>query len=148
MKNLLTATNYTVGEAFTKTFAFNAQSVKHFATLAGDSSPLHHDDEFASKSRFGGLIVSGTHYSALMMGMVGSYLTERGSGLGLEFNFQFRRAVLANDTVTAHWVIKEVAHTSKLGGDLVTLHGELRNSIGDICVVADSKSLVMPHESI
>lgn len=144
----MSSSNYNVGEAFTRTFEFNAQSIREFAALAGDFSPLHHDDEFASKTRFGGLIVSGTHYSALMMGMVGSYLTERGSGLGLEFNFQFRRAVLVDDRVTAHWVIQEVVPAPKLGGSVITLRGELRNSKGDICVIADSKSLVMPSESI
>ncbi len=148
MRKLLPSTTYSVGEAFTKTFEFNAQNVKQFAALAGDYSPLHHDEEFARNSRFGGLVVSGTHYSALMMGMVGSYLTKRGSSLGLEFNFQFRRAVLANDQVTADWVIKKVEPAPKLGGDLITLHGELRNSTGELCVMADSKSLILPSESI
>ncbi len=139
---------YCAGETFSKTFDFNVENVKYFATLTGDSSPLHHDDQFARQSRFGGLIVSGTQYSALMMGMVGSYLTERGSGLGLEFNFEFRKAVLANDTVTARWAISEVAPEPKLGGEVVTLYGELRNSKGELCVKASSKSLILPADSM
>ncbi|MCS6474197.1 acyl dehydratase, partial [Burkholderia thailandensis] len=62
-------------------------------------------------ARFGGRIVSGTHYSARMMGMVATFLGERraalglglGLGLGLEFEFGFRKALAAGDTVTMTW---------------------------------------------
>ncbi|WDR88458.1 MaoC family dehydratase [Burkholderia ambifaria] len=85
--------SYKVGESTSQLVTFDVDSVRQFATLAGDMSPLHHDEAFAKTTRFGGLIVSGTHYSAMMMGMVATFLTERRAGLGLEFEFQFRKAV-------------------------------------------------------
>ncbi|AFR20433.1 MaoC domain-containing protein [Burkholderia pseudomallei BPC006] len=73
-------------------------------------NPLHHDEALAETARFGGRIVSGTHYSARMMGMVATFapfLGERraalGLGLGLEFEFGFRKALAAGDTVTMTW---------------------------------------------
>jgi acyl dehydratase len=97
---------YAVGEGFSRTFTFDVKTVKEFAILVGDMSPLHHDEEFAKTTRFGGPIVSGTHYSAMMMGMVGTYLTERHAGLGLEF--KFRKAVSADNTVRMEWRIVRV----------------------------------------
>ncbi|WP_183157424.1 MaoC family dehydratase [Burkholderia pseudomallei] len=87
-------------------------AVRRFAALAGGMNPLHHDEALAETARFGGRIVSGTHYSARMMGMVATFapfLGERraalGLGLGLEFEFEFgfRKALAAGDTVTMTW---------------------------------------------
>ncbi|CAJ3558059.1 MaoC family dehydratase [Burkholderia pseudomallei] len=85
-------------------------AVRRFAALAGGMNPLHHDEALAETARFGGRIVSGTHYSARMMGMVATFapfLGERraalGLGLGLEFEFGFRKALAAGDTVTMTW---------------------------------------------
>ncbi|CAJ4351647.1 acyl dehydratase MaoC [Burkholderia pseudomallei] len=85
-------------------------AVRRFAALAGGMNPLHHDEALAETARFGGRIVSGTHYSARMMGMVATFapfLGERraalGLGLGLGLEFGFRKALAAGDTVTMTW---------------------------------------------
>ena len=143
MQNL----SYKVGETTSQTVTFDVDSVRQFATLAGDMSPLHHDEEFAKASRFGGLIVSGTQYSAMMMGMVATFLTERRTtGLGLEFEFQFRKAVAVGETVRMEWRIVTVEANPKLKGDIITLEGSLLNAHGEICVLAKSKSLSIPNQ--
>lgn len=102
--------SYRVGETVSKIVTFDMNAVRRFAALAGGMNPLHHDEALAETARFGGRIVSGTHYSARMMGMVATFapfLGERraalGLGLGLEFEFSFRKALAAGDTVTMTW---------------------------------------------
>lgn len=102
--------SYRVGETISKIVTFDMNAVRRFAALAGGMNPLHHDEALAETARFGGRIVSGTHYSARMMGMVATFapfLGERraalGLGLGLEFEFGFRKALAAGDTVTMTW---------------------------------------------
>lgn len=99
-----------VDETVSKIVTFDMNAVRRFAALAGGMNPLHHDEALAETARFGGRIVSGTHYSARMMGMVATFapfLGERraalGLGLGLEFEFGFRKALAAGDTVTMTW---------------------------------------------
>lgn len=99
-----------VDETVSKIVTFDMNAVRRFAALAGGMNPLHHDEALAETARFGGRIVSGTHYSARMMGMVATFapfLGERraalGLGLGLEFEFSFRKALAAGDTVTMTW---------------------------------------------
>lgn len=103
-----------VDETVSKIVTFDMNAVRRFAALAGGMNPLHHDEALAETARFGGRIVSGTHYSARMMGMVATFapfLGERraalglGLGLGLEFEFEFgfRKALAAGDTVTMTW---------------------------------------------
>lgn len=138
--------SYKVGETTSQLVTFDADSVRRFATLAGDHSPLHHDDTFARATRFGGLIVSGTQYSALMMGMVATFLTERRAGLGLEFEFQFRKAVLAGQTVRMEWRIVSIEPNPKLKGDVIGLEGSLLDEHGEVYVLARSKSLSIPND--
>lgn len=140
--------SYHVGETISKMVTFDIDSVRRFATLAGDMNPLHHDEALAEPTRFGGLIVSGTHYSALMMGMVATFLSERRPALGLEFEFKFRKAVAAGDTVTMAWRIVAIEPSEKLKGDVVRLEGMLRNTAGDICVIAKSTSLSLQDDAL
>lgn len=99
-----------VDETVSKIVTFDMNAVRRFAALAGGMNPLHHDEALAETARFGGRIVSGTHYSARMMGMVATFapfLGERraalGLGLGLGLEFSFRKALAAGDTVTMTW---------------------------------------------
>lgn len=140
--------SYKVGETTSQFVTFDVDSVQRFATLAGDYSPLHHDEAYAKTTRFGGLIVSGTQYSALMMGMVATFLTERKAGLGLEFEFQFRKAVLVGQTVCMEWRIVSVEHNPKLKGDVIVLEGSLLDEHGEVYVIARSKSLSIPNDQL
>lgn len=140
--------SYSIGEVFSKTVTFDEASSKDFATRVGDYSPLHHDVEFSKTTRFGGLIVSGTQYSALMMGMVASFLTERGAGLGLEFDFKFKKAIMVGATVTMEWEIISISPNETLKGDIVTLQGFLIDESGNICVTASSRSLCLSKQAI
>lgn len=98
--------SYRVDETVSKIVTFDMNAVRRRAALAGGMNPLHHDEALAETARFGGRIVSGTHYSARMMGMVATFatfLSERRAALGLEFEFSFRKALAAGDTVTMTW---------------------------------------------
>ena len=123
-----------VGGRFSKTLHFDEQGIRDFASAAGDTNPLHHDREIARRSRFGGIIASGAHYTALMMGLVADHLTQDGEAVGLEFSFRFRKAVAAGSTLHAEWEIVQVEKNGKLGGEIIHLSGTLKR--GDVIYVS------------
>jgi acyl dehydratase len=131
-----------VGGRFSKTFHFDEQGIRDFATAAGDTNPLHHDNEAAKRSRFGGIIASGTHYTSLMMGLVADHLTGDGEAVGLEFSFRFRKAVAAGATLKAEWEIVEVERNDKLGGNIIHLSGTLKRD-DVVYVSATGKALAI-----
>lgn len=137
------AAPYKVGDTASRVVTFDPPMVRSMATLLGDASPLHQDEAIARASRFGGLIVSGGHYGALMMGVVATFLTARATSVALGFDFQFRKAVKADDTVRIDWRVAEVAYDPKFGGDVVKLEGTLKDSAGGECVRARSSCLVL-----
>lgn len=132
---------FNVGDCFGKTWTFDEQSVKAFASLVGDTNPLHHDAQFAKNSRFGRLIVSGTQYTAIMMGMVAAYVSERNLTVGLNFSFDFKKAIFANDTIDITWQIDKIDPNEKLGGDLIYFVGKITNQHHQICTTSNATLL-------
>ena len=137
---------FKIGDRFGKTWQFDAQSVKDFAKLAGDLNPLHHDEKFAHDSQFGRLIVSGTQYTAMMMGVVATYVSERSLTVGLNFDFQFKKAIYADETVEFAWEITHIQPKEKLNGDLIDFEGVIYNSQREICTLGQAR-LLSYHQS-
>ena len=48
-----------VGEKAARTRTIRERDIELFTELTGDRNPLHYDEEAASRSRFGGIIVQG-----------------------------------------------------------------------------------------
>ncbi|MCG8420560.1 MAG: MaoC family dehydratase [Proteobacteria bacterium] len=114
--------------------------ISAFASAAGDANPLHHDREYAANSQYGGIVASGPHTGALLMGLVATHFSRFGSMVGLEFTFLFRAAVPADDDLTLEWLVIRVE--PKRRGSLVELRGRLRTSSGVTAVGAKGKVLV------
>jgi acyl dehydratase len=106
------------------------------AMAAGDDNPLHHDAKWAANSRFGGLIVSGTHTTALLLGLTASHFAKRGSVVGYGFSVRFERPVRADERVTLQWAVTKVDPLPGRRGEHVWLEGSVRSASGDVLVSA------------
>ena len=135
---------WAIGETDVQTLVFDEPSIRVFATMSGDANPMHHDADFAATTRFGGLIASAGHYSAQMMGAVATWLSQRTGSLGLEFTFQFSKAVLVDSVMTLEWRITDILLKPSLKGHIVSMEGALRQADGVVAVVATCKGLILP----
>jgi acyl dehydratase len=132
-----------VGETFSRTVTLDARTIHEFAVAAGDHNPLHHDPAFAESTRFGGIIASGTHYVALIMGLVASHFTALGhTAAGLEFSFQLKKPVRAGDTITLTWTVAEITPKESLKGDILTLNGTIITQGGVLVLTCIGKIVV------
>ncbi len=134
----------TVGHHFDKTVTFEEAAIRAFATAAGDANPLHHDAAFAAASRFGGIIASGTHHGALMMGLVATELTRHGAGVGLDFSLSFRKPVPAGSTMRLAWEVTALEAAPRLGGTIAHLAGRMTDvDTGAVVLTATGKCLML-----
>ena len=91
---------------FTKTIT--EADVVGFADASGDRNPLHLDEDYASRTRFGRRVAHGV----LSAGMISAVLGNNLPGLGtifVELSVRFVRPVFLGDTVTARAEVSEIA---------------------------------------
>ena len=131
-----------MGERFSKQVTLDEASISRFALSVEDHNPLHHDSAYAQGTRFGGIIASGTQYTALLMGLVATHFSAQASAAGLEFSFQLKKAVRAGDTITLQWAVAEVTPKASLHGDIVTLNGTITNQDGEQVLTCVGKVVV------
>lgn len=134
-----------IGETALKRRTVSADEIRQFATLCEDFNPLHHDAEFAAQSRFGGLIASGPHYVALLLGLLASHFSRHGPQVGVECGVAFRRPVRPGDTIEFRWVVSAIEPKSR--GDIVTLDGSITNQDGETVLTAVGKILAIKEQA-
>ena len=130
------------GHRFSREHVFTAEEASAFSTAAGDDNPLHHDADFAAGTRFGGLIVSGTHTTALLLGLTASHFSKLGSVVGVRFSVAFQRPVHADESVLLEWIVDGIRTKPNGNGRLVDMTGSLRNREGEVCVSATGTVLI------
>ncbi|HTP96299.1 MAG TPA: MaoC family dehydratase [Burkholderiales bacterium] len=133
-----------IGDRFTADIALNKDEIGEFARLCGDTNPYHHDENFAAKSRFHGIIASGPHLTSLWMAMVARHFSRNTAAVGLEYAFRFRKAVPAGEPITLSWEVIAIEQKASLGGELVSLEGKVTNAEGVEFLTGTGLILVTP----
>lgn len=132
-------------ERFSSEVTLTPALVGAYARAAGDDNPVHHDPRFAASTRYGRVIASGTHTTALLLGLTASHFAKKGAMVGLEFWVRFRRPVYADETIRLEWLVVKVTPNEKLDGDVVELRGRIRGEDGRTAVGAKGRVLVADH---
>lgn len=99
--------DFAVGQKCTYTQLVDDKLVRGFADLTGDHNPIHVDDAFAKKTKFGQRIAHG----GILFGMISKVLATDMPGIGTVYLSQlvnFRAPVFIGDTVTLEATISEM----------------------------------------
>ena len=124
-----------VGTTARRSRTVTADDISLFTELTGDRNPLHHDEELARASRFGGVVVQGGVTSGLLNALVAEQLPGPGS-VFLQVSWRFLAPVRPGDVITA-----EARVTSSRADKPVTgLDTRITNQDG--VVVLDGEAVV------
>jgi len=129
-------------ERFSSEITLTARAVRDYARAVGDTNPVHYDPAFAAATRYGRLIASGTHTTALLLALTASHYSARASMVGLEFWVRFRHPVVADETIQLDWLVVNVTPNEKLGGEVVELRGRIKGQDGKTALGAKGRILV------
>lgn len=99
-----------VGQKATRSLQLTKNHVDKFAELSGDYNPLHFDEDFASKTKFGRLVVQGGLTTGLLHALVAMDLPGPGT-VFLSQNWKFTAPVFIGDTITAEAEVLKVHET-------------------------------------
>lgn len=89
-----------VGQAATRTKTITAGDLRLYAELTGDENPLHFDEAFAARTRFGRLIAQGGVTAGMLSALVAMDLPGPGS-VFMSQMLAYHRPVHIGDTLTA-----------------------------------------------
>jgi acyl dehydratase len=124
-----------VGQTASRTRAVRRRDIELFTQLTGDRNPLHYNEEAASASRFGGIIVQGGVTSGLLNAVVAEQLPGPGT-VFLHVDWDFKAPVKPGDEITATVEVLEVRQDKPL----TSLRTTITNQEGT--VVLDGSALV------
>jgi acyl dehydratase len=99
--------DFVPGQHVTYTKTFTDEDVQRFIAITADVNPLHVDDAFAAKTRFGRRVVHGMLTASLFSTMVGMLLPGTGA-IYRSQTLNFLRPVHVDETVTAHFAVRSV----------------------------------------
>ncbi len=108
--------------------------VAEFARITLDTNPLHLDEEYARKTRFGGRIVHGMLGASLISAVIG---TKLGGPIYLGQTLKFLKPIRIGDTLTATAEVIAVREDK----NIVTLKTNVTNEQGAEIIVGEATVL-------
>src|SRR5712692_7535777 len=81
--------------------------MQRFIEITGDVNPLHVDEEYARKTKFGRRVLQGMLTASIFSTMVGMLLPGTGA-IYRSQTIRFLLPVYLDETVTAHFVVRAV----------------------------------------
>jgi len=129
--------NIKVGDTASITRTITNEDICAFAELTGDHNPVHLDEAFANKTRFGRRIAHGMLGASLISAVLGTELPGQGS-IYLSQTLQFLGPVYIDDTITARVKVAKVREDKSI----VTLETLCENQRGETLIRGEAVVLV------
>src|SRR5688572_32462424 len=115
-----------VGQKATRTMTVTAAHVKAYAEITGDYNPLHFDEAFTSRTKFGRLVAQGGLTTGILHALVAMDMPGPGT-VFLSQSWKFTAPVYIGDTITAEAEVLSVHETkpvTRLGISVTRQDGE------------------------
>ena len=128
-----------IGDSFSTSREVTDELIRKFAEVSGDYNPIHLDEEFAKKTRFGRRIAHGMLSGAFISAVLGYEFKER-MIVYLSQTMKFTAPVFLGDSVTA------TATVTKIREDrgIVTLETVCTNQNGETLVKGEAMVMILP----
>ena len=134
-----------VGDKFESSMTMTETHIVLGAGLFGDFNPLHINETWSKKGKFGGRIGHGYLTSNVMAAQMGMIL--HGTAIAyVEHNIRFTAPVKAGDTLTTTWTVANREDKPKHNGGMVSFSGICVNQDGAKVADADCKLLVKNND--
>lgn len=130
-----------VGHTFSHSVTVTETHLVMAAGLFGDLHPLHTNEEYARKSRFGHRITHGPLNIGIMASVLGNYFAGA-AGPYLEQTVRFKGPVSPGDTVTTTWKIIEKIPKEKLDGGIISMEVHMHNQLNELILEGEGKIIL------
>jgi acyl dehydratase len=126
-----------IGETASRSKTVTETDIQLYAGITGDFNPVHINEEYAKKTRFGGRIAHGGLVEGLIAPVIGMQLPGPGT-IALERTVRFKAPVKIGDTITA----TASASEKNVEKNILIMSVEWKNQRGE--TVMEGTMKVMP----
>jgi len=132
LRAIMSALPLRVGQKASRTLTLGHEQVAAYAGITGDYNPLHFDEAFAARTKFGRLVVQGGLTSGILNALVAQDLPGPGT-VFMSQALEYRAPVFVGDTITgevevlslhAQKPVTELAVTVKRADGTTVLEGK------------------------
>jgi 3-hydroxybutyryl-CoA dehydratase len=127
-----------IGDTFTKSRTITDELIRAFAELSGDHNPIHLDEDFAAKTRFGRRIAHGMLSGAFISAVLGFEFRER-KIVYLSQTMKFTAPVFIGDTVTTTATVRNIREDK----GIVTLETTCTKQDGAVAVQGQAMVMIL-----
>jgi 3-hydroxybutyryl-CoA dehydratase len=126
-----------VGQSASLTRTVTAEEVETFARATGDNNPVHLDEGYASRTRFGHRIAHGMLIASYISALLGSKFPGPGT-IYMSQALKFLRPVFLGDEVTVTVTVSAYRPERAI----LTLDAAVRNKRGELVLAGEAVCLV------
>jgi 3-hydroxybutyryl-CoA dehydratase len=127
-----------IGDEFTTTREVTDEVIRQFAEVSGDYNPIHLDEEFAAKTRFGKRIAHGMLSGAFISAVLGNEFRER-KIVYLSQTMKFTAPTFIGDTITVNGTVTNIREDR----GIVTLETICTNQNGEVTVKGEAAVMIL-----
>lgn len=127
-----------IGDKFSNTREITDGLIRAFAELSGDHNPIHLDEEFAAKTRFGRRIAHGMLSGAFISAVLGYEFQER-KIVYLSQTMKFVAPVFIGDTVTTTATVARIREDK----GIVILETICTNQTGEVTLKGEAVVMIL-----
>lgn len=131
--------DFTVGQHVTFAKTFTEEDVQRFIEITGDVNPLHVDESFAARTRYGRRVIHGMLTASVLSTMVGMLLPGTGA-IYRSQTIRFLRPVHIGDTITTHFVVQSI----DVAKHRLTIDSWMENENGDRVLEGTCEAGLLP----
>ena len=120
-----------------------AALIDGFANLCGDRFEIHMNDDAAAKHGFPGRVAHGLLVLSVVDGLKNAADAQFKAVASLNWNWSFRRPVIAGDSIRVRIIVLEKRQTKKPDRGILRLGFSVTNQCGEL--VQDGENLLMVY---
>lgn len=128
-----------LGDTFSIKREITDELIRAFADLSGDRNPIHLDEEFAARTRFGRRIAHGMLSGAFISAVLGYEFQER-KIVYLSQTMRFTAPAFIGDIITATATVRNIREDKRI----VTLDTICSNQDGEITLKGEAVVMILP----
>ncbi len=128
-----------LGDTFSRSRQVTDELIRQFAELSGDFNPIHVDEEYAARTRFGRRIAHGMLSGAFISAVLGYEFEER-KVVYLSQSMRFVAPVFIGDTITTTATVSNIREDK----GIVTLETVCTKQDGQTTLTGEAVVMILP----